>query len=200
MALFIRRGDVPTQTRAANYKPHLRIDFRWRCAYCGTTEIYRRGIDVFGVDHFRPKAKFPELDCHYPNLCYCCNQCNSHKGSAWPSTEREAAGDGFIDPCVRDAFEHDLSEDSNGRVSARTEAGSYTLRRLSLNRPELIRFRLRRRAIGDRIEKLREIVKRPESQLDATRRQAMDEILDELRLEWEATFKGAPWESYGPGV
>ena len=191
MGLFIRRSDVPIPTRAANYKSHLRIDFRWRCAYCETT----------GVDHFRPKAKFPELDCHYPNLYYyCCNQCNSHKGSAWPSTEREAAGGGFVDPCVRDPFKHDLSEESTGRVSARTEAGAYTLRRLSLNRPELIRFRVRRRSIGDRIEKLREIVTKPESHLDAARRRAMAAILDELSLEWEAAFNGVPWESSGWGV
>ena len=73
MAFFIRRDDVLIQTQAAKYKPHLRIDFQWRCAYCETTEVYRRGVDVFGVDHFKPKAKFPELDCHYPNLYYCCN-------------------------------------------------------------------------------------------------------------------------------
>ncbi len=195
MAFFTRRDDVPIQTQATKYKPHLRVDFQWRCAYCETTEVYRRGVDVFGVDHFRPKAKFPRLDCHYPNLHYCCNQCNSHKGSAWPSTEREAAGEGFIDPCLRDPFVHDLSEGSNGLLSTRTEAGSYTLRRLSLNRPELIRFRVRRAKIGARIDNLRQAVGGPESQLDAARRQAIDEILDELSLEWEATFKGVPWES-----
>ena len=101
---------------------------------------------------------------------------------------------------MRDPLEHDLSEESNGRLSAHTEAGSYTLRRLSLNRPELIRFRVRRAKIGARIEDLRQVVGTPESQLDATRRRAMEEILDELRLEWAATFKGFPWESYGWGV
>jgi hypothetical protein len=108
MALFIRRNSVPVQIRPANYKPFLREDFQWRCAYCETTEVYRRGDEMFGIDHFRPKAKFPELDCHYPNLYYCCNSCNSHKGSAWPSPEREAAGDGFTDPCLRDPFLHEL--------------------------------------------------------------------------------------------
>lgn len=58
------------------------------------------------------------------------------------------------------AEHHDLSEESDGRVS-RTEAGSYTLRRLSLNRPELIRFRVRRARIGARIENLRQAVGDP---------------------------------------
>ena len=129
----IQSKHCPGPDAARDYKSDLRIDFRTQCAYREITEVYRTGTEVFGVDHFKPTVKFPELECDYRNLYYCCNNCNSHKGSAWPSPDREAAGEGFVDPCERDPFEYDLKEDPHGVLSVGTEAGTYTLRPLRAN-------------------------------------------------------------------
>src|SRR5436853_749314 len=98
MAFFVRTPNPKHYKRFQSYKRLLAYDFNRRCAYCEMSEGYLRTADVFGVDHFRPFALFPDLECVYTNLYYCCNGCNSIKGKTWPTPEMEVAGVGFADP------------------------------------------------------------------------------------------------------
>jgi len=85
MAQFSRESQPFTFTSPRQYKPFLRSDFRTRCAYCERPEEYLGGEEAFEVEHFRPKSKFPQLDCVYSNLYYACRGCNAHKSETWPS-------------------------------------------------------------------------------------------------------------------
>lgn len=65
-----------------SYKDWLRDEFTFRCVYCLERERwYPNGHAGFGVDHVMPKGQecYAHLLCHYPNLVYACNRCNSAK-------------------------------------------------------------------------------------------------------------------------
>ena len=64
-----------------SYKPWLRDDFSFRCAYCLTRERWNpSGQDNFGADHVAARSAAPLLVTTYANLAYACNNCNSIKG------------------------------------------------------------------------------------------------------------------------
>ncbi len=166
MPLFTRSVDVPRFRVAGRFKPFLRRDFRYQCAYCGITEVYRRGIDTFGADHFRPRSIFPDLEFEYPNLYYCCNQCNRYKGATWPDDDEVAGGFQFAETCVCDPFIQHFIKQKAGTLSAVTPAGEYTLDNLRLNCEELVRFRTRRAQIQGLIERCLGKLRDPELPLD----------------------------------
>lgn len=62
------------------YKPWLRDDFVFRCAYCLTRERWSpSGHATFGADHLVAQAEDSSLVVSYLNLVYACNACNSAK-------------------------------------------------------------------------------------------------------------------------
>ena len=70
---------------SASYKPWLRDDFAFRCAYCLTRERWDAspsGHNDFGIDHVVAQSTDPLLVATYGNLAYACNTCNSAKGTA----------------------------------------------------------------------------------------------------------------------
>ena len=82
MAFFTRTPNLKVYSDYRKYRPQLASDFNHLCAYCEMSETYLRTQSAFGVDHFRPFALFPELDCVYTNLYYCCNDCNAARGES----------------------------------------------------------------------------------------------------------------------
>ncbi len=156
MARFVRStGIVPQFADYTHYKPYLRRDFEFRCAYCEMTEACVFGIQTFGIDHFRPKKLFPHLLCDYQNLYYCCNDCNRYKGPVWPSDERIAEGHFFPDPCQCDPRVEHLRESEDATLAPITKAGEFSLEVLRLNREPCLRFRRKRCAIQQRIQHYR---------------------------------------------
>lgn len=116
--------------RYQQYKPALQQEFGRVCVYCRTPDG-SRGVDVFGVEHYRPKRKFPELATVYANLFYVCNTCNRRKGDFWPSQEDQAAGRFVPNPCDHVMFQHVRFQGID--VSARTVAGRWLVDTLQLN-------------------------------------------------------------------
>jgi 5-methylcytosine-specific restriction endonuclease McrA len=58
-----------------NFKEQIREISRRKCPYCGI------GKESSHLDHFLPRAKFPEFSIYSPNLIYVCSICNSkYKG------------------------------------------------------------------------------------------------------------------------
>jgi hypothetical protein len=150
MALFSRQINPPTLNNSRQYKPYLRVDFRTRCAYCERPEAYLGGEELFEVEHFRPRKKFPELDCTYTNLYYACRGCNSHKSETWPSVEQVSRGMQFADPCIADPYVHHLQEEVDGGVRGTSPCGVYTTAHIRLHREDLKRWRrLRAQALKD---------------------------------------------------
>lgn len=70
-----------------SYKPHLQREFRRKCVYCRISDGLK-GYEGFGVDHYLPKTRFPDLMVAWSNLFYACNVCNAWKGTSVSRPER----------------------------------------------------------------------------------------------------------------
>ena len=121
----------------------VRRAFNYRCGYCGVTEAAAGG--QLTVDHYQPLAAGGGDD--LGNLVYACHRCNQYKGEYWPTTERLAAGLLVLHPRLHDLSMHLLENESSAELEPLTPTGSFHLRLLQLNRPELIAHRLERRAV-----------------------------------------------------
>ncbi|HVY21921.1 MAG TPA: hypothetical protein VG962_01025 [Steroidobacteraceae bacterium] len=82
---------------------------RERCMYC----VDSHGCDI---DHFRPKAHFPEVAFEWSNLLLCCSECGRLKGSQFPL---ENGLPQLIDPCIENPWEHLDFDPQTGCITAR---------------------------------------------------------------------------------
>jgi hypothetical protein len=108
-----------------SYKDWLRDEFTFWCVYCLERERwYPNGHAGFGVDHVKPKGQpeYEHLRCHYPNLVYACNRCNTAKD-----------GSLLIDPCEV-AFGAHLRIDDEGEIIGLTLEGRRVINILGLDR------------------------------------------------------------------
>lgn len=128
----------PAYSNYRRYKPSLRQEFHGQCVYCRALESYK-GQESFGVDHYRPKKRFPALANEYLNLYYSCNRCNSYKGDFWPSSENIERGQFVPNPCEHVMFQH--MRYKNGGVAGVSNAGKWTAEHLDLNDPQTVLFR-----------------------------------------------------------
>jgi len=61
-----------------DYKPWLRDEFTFTCAYCLVRERWQRGGHRhFSVEHVAPQSTSPHRKTDYTNLIYACVDCNS---------------------------------------------------------------------------------------------------------------------------
>lgn len=116
---------------------HVRERAGYACEYCGVTETDSAG--QLTVDHYHPQSLggSDALD----NLIYCCSRCNQYKADYWP---HDVSAPTLWNPRQQSAAMHFI-ELADGRLLAFTDAGQFSLRRLNLNRPPLIAYRLQRR-------------------------------------------------------
>ncbi len=155
--------EIPQELREA-----VRRAYGYRCGYCGIHEE-EAGCEL-EVDHFRSRAAggSDELS----NLVYCCSACNRIKSDFWSVDAIRR----LLHPLQDDLSTH-LREDADGRLAAMTETGAFHLKRLKLNRPQLIAARLNRR---ESLRMQQEIVELRE-QLDQAN-ERVNEIEEELQL------------------
>ena len=146
------------------------------CEFCGVTETDAGG--ELTVDHYQPRAKGG--DDSLENLLYCCPRCNQYKLDYWPTKP----GDPLLwNPRREPASQHFLELD-DGTLHPLTAAGAFTLKRLRLNRPPLVAFRLRKRRQAEEIRLLtryREIV----LLLERLNTQLSDLMEEQHQLLWE---------------
>ena len=122
---------------SANLREQVRQRAGYACEFCSISEVDVGGL--LTVDHFHPQSK--DGSDALENLIYACINCNQYKQNYWPRNDdalqlwnpREAL---FLEYIV---------EIENGRLVALTVTGEFTLRRLRLNREQLVVYRLRRR-------------------------------------------------------
>ncbi|WP_395137785.1 HNH endonuclease [Armatimonas sp.] len=143
--VFTRRVLTRTYTDYTRYRPFLRQDFLYRCAYCLRHEYFLGGEAGCVIDHHRPQGGSyarPDLICVYENLYWCCNECNSIKGDTWPSSAEYTAARRFLDPCQAED-DHDLHYrvELGGSLTSLTTVGSYTIENLILWREQLVYHR-----------------------------------------------------------
>lgn len=124
---------VPAELREA-----VRRRANYSCDYCGATETGSGG--ELTVDHFRPRSHggADESD----NLIYCCYRCNLYKADYWPTKPDDPS---LWNP-LREPMAAHLLVLADGTLFPITPTGSFTLRRLRLNRPPLVAHRLRRQS------------------------------------------------------
>ena len=99
----------------------------YACEFCGVREKDCGG--ELTIDHFQPKSKNGSDTLE--NLLYCCIRCNQYKQDYWPANPREPS---LWNPRQEPASQHFLQLD-DGTLYPLTPTGSFTLKRLRLNRP-----------------------------------------------------------------
>lgn len=146
------------------------------CGYCSVSETESGG--ELTVDHYRPPGcgGDDELD----NLVYCCHRCNEYKGKYWPSPDDEARGLRVLHPLGDDIQQHVRLGDGSGRLEPISETGRFHIELLHLNRPALVRHRLKewRRRLQDEerellraeCDRLRSLVKQQEEWIETVKR------------------------------
>jgi hypothetical protein len=114
------------------------------CEYCGVTESDTGGL--LTVDHFRPRVHGgPDTP---DNLLYCCHRCNLYKADYWPTLP----SDPILWNPRHEPIEAHLLTLADGTLYPITATAAFTIKRLRLNRPPLVAYRLRQQS---RAEELR---------------------------------------------
>ena len=126
-----------------NIREHVRQRANFSCEFCGVTETNTGG--QLTIDHFQPKSKGggDVLE----NLVYCCIRCNQYKLDYWPIDSNSPS---LWNPRLEPASHHFLNLD-DGALHPLTPIGAFTLKRLRLNRPPLVAYRLNKQK---RVEEL----------------------------------------------
>jgi hypothetical protein len=114
------------------------------CEYCGVSET-DSGSELT-IDHFQPRTKGGSDD--LDNLLYCCPRCNQYKADYWA----EHPGDAELWNPRYSAWEAHFLALADSTLYAVTDVGSFTLKRLRLNRAPLVAYR---RQLQQRLEQQR---------------------------------------------
>jgi hypothetical protein len=109
----------------------------YACEYCSVTESDAGG--ELTIDHTRPRAH--EGTDHIDSLVYCCSRCNLYKADYYSAPSTDPV---LWNPRTDAATLHFLVL-ADGTLHPKTATGAFAIRRLRLNRPELVAYRLRRR-------------------------------------------------------
>lgn len=157
----------------------VRVNYRFRCGYCGVSEEYT-GAEL-EIDHYRPRSRGGSNE--QENLVYCCPKCNEYKGSYWH----------FLDPPYirllhpqQDDFCIHLREEDNGELVGKTKEGSFLIQRLHLNRPALIAHRRKKRSEVQLQNELRATLEREQAllrrieELDAALQAVIAQVEEEM--------------------
>lgn len=107
------------------------------CEFCGITET--DAGNRLTIDHFHP-GRYGGDD-NSDNLIYACFPCNQYKKDYWPNTPEAIS---LWNP-RQEAFTHHFLELNDGTLTSLTPVGTFTIRRLRLNRHQLVQHRLHKR-------------------------------------------------------
>jgi len=168
------RSLVPARSDYEDYRPELRIDFWFACAYCSIAEIEASGIS-FEIDHYLPRENHKELAHTYENLMYSCRLCNRIKHDEEPDDKMLAKGIRFFRPDQDDPDAH-FEIRSIVDIYPLTPVGEYTVEGIRLHREQLKKLRQRRH----RLYQSKEVTLKGRQ---ALQRMGLDRFPPHLRLE-----------------
>jgi HNH endonuclease len=120
----------------ASIREQVRQRAQCACEFCGITEIDAGGM--LTIDHFQPRTKAGSDA--LVNLIYACIACNQYKQDYYPQT---VTAPSLWNPRQESASQH-FVEQADGELTALTPTGVFTIKRLRLNRSQLIAARQRR--------------------------------------------------------
>jgi len=189
MPLRVRNTPYPRYSQYQRYKGRLRLDFDYRCAYCGIHEAEWGGHRHFQVEHLRPRKLFPWLQAEYTNLLYACDVCNCHKGCDWPTDDPTPNTRGYLDPCQYD-LDKFFAVRQDGTVEAQGEAARYMAEALYLNRPQLKELRVKRRLEEELHARFLQLFAEVEAKAAALRDEsARERVLRKLIVQLIAVYR-----------
>lgn len=115
-------GVQPTPWNHPEIRDRLREETNSRCAYC-EGEIL--AVSYPHIEHYRPKALFPELVVDWNNLTIACPRCNTNKSDKWDDNVP------FVNPFRDEVHEHIVFIGPLAwGISTR---GDYTITQIKLN-------------------------------------------------------------------
>ncbi|HFT7370100.1 TPA: hypothetical protein ACGRWA_004937 [Pseudomonas aeruginosa] len=108
---------------------------RQRCMYC----VDSHGSDI---EHFWPKASYPDRAFSWENMLLCCTECGRFKGNRFPLSD--AGLPMLVDPSIEDPWEYLDFDPDTGNLTARYDVehdapsakGESTVRVFQLDRRE----------------------------------------------------------------
>jgi hypothetical protein len=112
------------------YRPWLRDEFTFRCAYCLKREQWGHETGEFDIDHFQPQRLRPDLAADYENLVYACRRCNIVK------SDSAVADPFFVMCCAR------VVTKTDGTVVGVDPEATRLVLILDLNSPKLVEWRV----------------------------------------------------------
>ena len=125
-----RRHGPRGYSKYDGYRPWLRDEFTFRCAYCLKREQWGHVTAEFDLDHFQPQQLRSDLALDYANLVYACRRCNSVKS----------------DLTVDDPFTvmrgTRILTKADGTVHGLDAAATRLILTLDLNSPKLVNWRI----------------------------------------------------------
>jgi hypothetical protein len=127
----------------------IRRAYRFQCGYCSVHENEVGG--ALEIDHFQPL--FSGGTDEESNLVYACSACNKAKGDFWPLPNTETR---LLHP-QRDALDEHMRLSPDDHLQPLTPTGAFHIRRLRLNRPQLVALRQARRRTMQNIVRLTEL-------------------------------------------
>jgi hypothetical protein len=121
----------------------IRRAYHFQCGYCS---VHENDVgSVLEVDHFQPLSSGGTDE--ESNLVYACSACNKAKGDCWALPNAETR---LLHP-QRDTLDAHMRLSPDDHLQPLTPTGAFHIRRLRLNRPQLIALRqARRRAMHNR--------------------------------------------------
>jgi hypothetical protein len=129
----------------------LRARFQFRCGYCGVREK-DVGAELTN-DHFQPRSRggSDEPD----NWVYSCHCCNEFKGDYWQPDSVHR----ILHPLHDEVATH-IVEEPDGMLRALSETGAFHIKRLHLNREQLVAYRRERQSLKAARSHHRELIRR----------------------------------------
>lgn len=202
-SITVDRRHNPSATRARfgyrRYRPCLRWDFGFSCAFCLLHEsdfgvVGVEGLGLMGVEHFTPVSVDRSRANSYENCFYCCRLCNEARST---SPVRDGEGRRLLNPCTDEWGSHYLlSEDDRLLPAAGSPNACYTLEVYDLNDPRKVAMRrVRREELDDCLEVLAQGPNLLDSVLVACQRaetrQEMARLISLARMLLRKLFRAA---------
>lgn len=101
-----------------------------RCVYCDS-EI--RSVAFPNIEHYRPRARFPELVVEWDNLTLACPRCNNAKRAKWNDELP------FVNPFFEEPEDHIVFVGPIAK--GKSPRGEYTVLEIDLNAFEVVQAR-----------------------------------------------------------
>ena len=112
------------------YRPWLRDEFAFRCAYCLSREQWGRVTGEFALDHFVPQKARANQATTYDNLVYSCARCNLTKSAQY-----------VPDPTVT-LTGRNVGVHPDGVLQGHSDDARRLILKLDLNSPRMVSWRL----------------------------------------------------------